>query len=140
MGEARPSIVVDTNVLFSALLRERSRFSEVLLHSEHAFYVCESVLVELFRHKERILRLSRLEDGDLARIYYILLRRVHLFKEDLISTGHWRAAHALCQGIDETDTPHVALALELDGLLWSGDKALREGLAARGFTRFFLPE
>lgn len=137
-ADAKP-VVVDTNIIFSALLRSESRFAETLLRAEHRFYVCESVLVELFKHKEKILRLSRLTDEDLARLYHVLLRNLHLFKEDFIAPEHWRSAHLLCLDIDDADTPHVALALELDAPLWTGDKRLRQGLEARGFTRFFSP-
>lgn len=31
---------------------------------------------------------------------------------------------------------HMALTLELDGLLWTGDKRLRAGLQAKGLGRF----
>jgi len=110
-------VVVDTNVLFSALLKGESHFAEVLLRSEHPFYVCESVLAELFKHKEKILRLSRLEEDDLVRFYHVLLRRLHIHKEDLIAPEHWRTARELCRGVDESDTPHVALTLELQGRL-----------------------
>lgn len=134
-----PPIVVDTNILFSALLRKPSRFSEVILQSEHRFYVCESVLIEMFRHKERILRLSHLEEDELVQLYQILLRRLHVYKEDLIAPEHWRRAHKLCRSIDETDTPHVALALELNASLWTGDKALRDRLPEQGFDNFFSP-
>jgi predicted nucleic acid-binding protein len=133
-------VIVDTNVIFSALLGGGGRFAEALLQSGHAFHVGESVLVELFRHKEKILRLSRLEDEDLARFYHVLLRRLTLFKEDLIAPAHWHAARELCSGVDESDTPHIALTLELDGLLRTGDKRLREGLVSKGFDRFFTPE
>jgi hypothetical protein len=34
----------------------------------------------------------------------------------------------------------MALTLALDGRLWTGDRKLRKGLTARGFTRFFDPE
>ncbi|HEX2092336.1 MAG TPA: PIN domain-containing protein [Longimicrobiaceae bacterium] len=132
-------MAVDTNVIFSALLKGEGRFAEVLLRSEHAFYVCESVLVELFKHKEKILRLSRLEEDDLVRFYHVLLRRLHIHREELIAPGHWRSARDLCREVDESDIPHVALTLELGGLLWTGDRHLREGLAARGFDRFFSP-
>jgi predicted nucleic acid-binding protein len=49
-------VAVDTNILFSALLKKENRFAEVLLRAEHPFYICETVLVELLRHKEKILR------------------------------------------------------------------------------------
>jgi predicted nucleic acid-binding protein len=139
MMEAPAAVVVDTDVVFSALLREQTRFGELLMRPEPRLYVCESVLVELFRHKEKIVRLTRLREDDLARFYHVLLRHLNLYKEDLVAPEHWRAARDLCRGVDETDTPHVALALQLNALLWTGDKRLREGLAARGFDRFFSP-
>jgi predicted nucleic acid-binding protein len=139
MHPLRP-VVVDTNILFSSLLRSRTRFAEVLLQSGHPFYVCETVLVELFKRKEKILGFSRLGEDDLARLYHILLRRVNLFKEDLIAPEHWAAAVDLCQDLDPTDTPHVALTLALDGLLWTGDQRLRNGLTSKGFDRFFPAE
>ncbi len=139
MSEDKP-IVVDTNILFSALLNSQSGFVEVLLKSGHQFYICEQVFVELFKRKEKIVRLSRLSEDDIARLYHTLIRRISLYKEDLISPEHRARASALCQDIDEADTPHVALTLELDGRLWTGDKKLRDGLKEKGFDLFFTPE
>ena len=48
MRETRPPVVVDTNILFSALLREPSRFVNLIFQSEYDFYICEYVIVELF--------------------------------------------------------------------------------------------
>ncbi len=62
MSRDVPPIVVDTNILFSALLRRGTPFAEVLLQSGYSFCVCESVLVELFRRKERILRATQLSE------------------------------------------------------------------------------
>ena len=130
-------VVVDTNILFSALLGKSGRFTGVLFASGHRFFVGELVFLELFKHKEKIVRLSALPEDDLIELFYRLLRVVELFKEDLIAPEHRRAAYALCHDIDETDTPHVALTLELGGLLWTGDKALKNGLLEKGFSRFF---
>ena len=72
-------------------------------------------------------------------MYYLLLRKVTIFKEDLISLANRRVAQTLCQGIDENDIPHVALTLELSGLLWTGDQKLKSGLQAKDFNQFFTP-
>jgi predicted nucleic acid-binding protein len=69
----------------------------------------------------------------------VLLRRINLYKEDLIAQENRAAAYELCREVDETDTLHVALALELNGVLWTGDKELKDGLRGRGFDRFFEP-
>ena len=42
----------------------------------------------------------------------------------------------MCKEIDLKDISFVALALELDALLWTGDKKLKEGLENRHFINF----
>lgn len=139
MADERQHIVVDTSIVFSALLNDRSRFTDILLRSDHKLYVCEFMIVELFKHKDKLVYTSRLSEDDILRLLYILLRRVNVFKEDLISVEIRRAAYALCVDVDEKDTPHVALTLELNGLLWTGDEKLKTGLRGKGFDRFFEP-
>lgn len=133
------TVVVDTNILFSAILVPRGRLLEILWGSSARFYICESVLVELFRRKEKLVQASRLTAEEVVLAYGQVLTRVELFKEGLIPAPAWDRAFELCSGVDETDTPHVALTLALDGVLWTGDKRLREGLIAKGFDRFFTP-
>lgn len=139
MPKTKSIVVVDTNILFSALLRTGSSMADVLIKCEEHFFICELVLVELFKRKEKIVRLSQLSEEDIVRFYYTLIRRVDIFKEQLISKEKWTKAYDLCKGIDETDTPHVALTLELNGQLWTGDKNLKDGLKRKGFDRFFEP-
>lgn len=133
--------MVDTNILFSALISgEKSAFAELLLRSEHEFFACETMLVEIFKHKERILKFAKISDDDLARFYHSLLNRINLHKETLIALEHRLIAYDLCHDVDETDTPHVALTLELEAVLWTGDKRLKEGLERKGFKDFFMPD
>jgi predicted nucleic acid-binding protein len=132
-------VVVDTNILLSALLRSRSRIAEILFKPDREFYICEFAIAELFRHKERILKSSHLDEHELVEGFHKLIRKVILYKEDFIPLAHVRAADALCSGVDPDDMPHVALTLALDGLLWTGDRRLRRGLEERGFNRFFDP-
>lgn len=138
MPEPRP-VIIDTNILFSALLRSESRFTRVILDSDRTFFICESTIVELFRHKDRIVRLSKLSEAEVVRLFYTLLRHVTVSKEELIASEVRHDAYELCVDIDEADTPHVALAMHLDALLWTGDKALKEGLQRKGFDQFFDP-
>ena len=133
------TIVVDTNILFSALLKESSLFARLILAGDEQFVVNELVLTELFRHKEKIARLSQLHEDDVVLLYYKLIRSLELYKEELLSPRSRSKAYQLCKGIDETDAPHVAIALELDGWLWTGDKRLKRGLRERGFDRLYVP-
>ena len=137
MKDSKTPIIVDTNILFSALLANRSRFAEILLMTENNFFVCELVLVELFKHKEKIIKISGLSEDEVIQFYQIYLKKIHLYKEELISLEHRQQAYQLCQDIDKKDSAHVALTLELNGLLWTGDKVLKEGLLKKGFSQFF---
>lgn len=68
----------------------------------------------------------------------LFLRRINLYKEDLIASANRSLAYSLCHDIDPKDSLQVALALEINGLLWTGDKKLRTGLMCKGFTHFMI--
>jgi predicted nucleic acid-binding protein len=46
-----------------------------------------------------------------------------------------KQAYNLCRGLDEKDTIYIALAIELNGLLWTGDKKLINGLDKKDFNQ-----
>ena len=133
-------IVVDTNILFSALLRPDSPFTRHIVQGEKTFFVCESAIVSLFKYKERTVELSRLSEGEVVCQFYLLLRHVTVSKEEFIDRQARKEALRLCRGVDLDDAPHVGLTLSLSGLLWTGDKALKRGLREQGFDRFYEPK
>lgn len=132
-----PAIIIDTNILFSALLHGDSRFARAILESGGSFFICESILIELFKHKERISRLSKLDEDDLLRLLYLLLRQVTVFREEMIDPELRQEAVSLCRDIDPADASAVALTLHLRGLLWTGDLKLKNALRTRGFAAFY---
>jgi predicted nucleic acid-binding protein len=137
MSNTTPAIIVDTNILFSALLKTQTSFADIVLKTENNFFVCELVLVELFKHKEKIIKLSRLSEDEVIQLYQIYLKKLHLYKEELISFENRQRAYNLCHDIDKHDSAHVALTLELNGLLLTSDKILKTGLLSKGFNQFF---
>ncbi len=138
MNESK--LVVDTNVFFSLLLRRdttaRRRF---LTDSAHTLSCPRFVVVELFKHKQRIAAATELNEGDLLECLHELLARIEFVEEGSIPIGTWMEARRLCRDVDLKDMPFVAMTLHLDGRLWTGDEALKSGLRAKGFDRFFEP-
>jgi predicted nucleic acid-binding protein len=131
-------IVVDSSILFSALLQRRSRWREAILTDSGRAYFCPRfVMVEMFKHKERIAAASALPEEELLECLNALLARIHFLEEGIIPIGTWVEGRRLCAGVDAKDTPFVTLALHLDGLLWTHDGELEAGLRAKGFARFF---
>ncbi|MBP7534856.1 MAG: hypothetical protein KA783_10450 [Chitinophagales bacterium] len=54
-----------------------------------------------------------------------------------MSVKNRQKAYDLCKDIDEKDLAFVALALELNALLWTGDQKLRKGLESKNFGYFY---
>ena len=65
------------------------------------------------------------------------MKHINLYNESLINDENYKLAYELCHDIDKKDTPFVALTLELDGLLWTGDEELRKNLLNKNFDRFY---
>jgi hypothetical protein len=99
---------------------------------------------ERIKHKEKIVRLSRLGDEDVVHLFYELLRELELYKEELVAPANRAKAAELCQDVDLTDAPRVSIALETGGpsgqATWGKpNQKLKQGLRAKGFARFFEP-
>ena len=76
------SIVVDTNILFSLLVRgETALRKRFLTEGAITFHCPRFVFVELFQHKERIAQATELSEDGLLECLYELLARVHFVQE-----------------------------------------------------------
>ena len=140
MAPEDPPVVVDTNILFSALLSAESPFREVLFTSPRRFVICETTIVDLFRLKDKLRALRpNISEEVLSQMLHAILRRVELVRESSLPKESWDAAVTLCTGVDLDDTPQVALTLAVDGVLWTGDGRLKRALQKQGFTQFFKP-
>lgn len=135
--ERRMKIIVDTNIIISYLLSADNVFRKILARRQHEYYSCNFSVLEIFTHKEKILKFSRMSESDILESLHQLLREIHLVNEQVIADNNLLKAYELCEQIDKKDIPFVALALELDALLWTGDKKLKQGLQQKGFNRFF---
>ena len=134
-------VIVDTNIMFSILLKDKSKERDVLFLSEDLeFFSCRFAIVELFKHKEKISKFSKLTEDEILTSLYKLLKIINFYNEDLISREVLKKAYELCSGIDEKDTLFVALTLEINGYLWTGDKKLKEELISKGFYKFWPSE
>lgn len=130
-------IVVDTNIVFKALRLKNSFIREVLNQEKFHFYAPKFLLVEIFKHKEKILKNNTQQEEEFYEYLNLLLQKITFVNEDIISIGNYMEAYRLCKEIDEKDTPFVALALELECDLWTFDQPIKLGLKSKGFDSFF---
>lgn len=133
-------IIVDTNIVFKALRLKYSTIRSFLNKEEYSFYAPKFLLVEIFKHKEKILKNNLQLEDEFYEYLNILLNRISFVNEDFISIGNYMEAYRLCKDIDEKDVPFVALAIELEAELWTYDNPIKEGLIRKGFFQFFNPD
>ena len=130
-------VIVDTNILFSSLRAKNSKLRQVLERQDCIFFTPNFLMVEIFKHKERILHKSKVSETEVYEILYKMLHKIKFINEESIMLGNFVEAYRLCGDIDEKDTPFVALTLELEGELWTMDEILKTGLRKKGFDSFF---
>ena len=130
-------VVIDTNVVFSALMRDDSLILKVLLESSNIFFAPNFVFVELYKHKEKLTKLSKLSENDILNYLQMLVEHITFVGNETVCSENKAYAYTLCVEVDPKDTPFVALAIELNALLWTGDKRLKKHLLQKGFDNFF---
>ena len=55
-------VIVDSNIVFSALLKSPNRFCDTICLSGDEFYTPKFMFVEIFKYKERIVRQSKMTE------------------------------------------------------------------------------
>lgn len=102
------------------------------IQDEFTFFAPDLLKEELKRYASKIAAYTKLDSKALSDIEELVLSTIKFFPEESISAAAWQQAFALSKDIDEDDTPFLALAIELNAKLWTGDKILSNGLSKKG--------
>lgn len=132
------SAVVDTNLVFSALLPRASKIRDVLLDDKFTFYAPNFLISEIYRHKEKLISFSKLEESEFYLFFNGIMEKIQFIPIDFISTESREVAYNLCKDVDMKDIPFISLAIELNIPIWSGDRKLKKGLSEKGFNHYFI--
>jgi len=133
-------IIVDTNIIFSALLSKENDSKYFLTSTNHEIFSCNFLFVEIFKHRDKIQELSKLSERDLLLQMDKVLSRINFVNNDAIPTNFYYTAFNLCKNIDENDTPFIALTLFLNGYFMTGDKVIYNGLQDKDIKLISLKE
>jgi predicted nucleic acid-binding protein len=112
-------IVLDTNVLISALIRD-SITRKIIIESSFDFYFPEISFFEILKHKHYILKKSGYDDKMFDTILgtlfeYIKLVPLGIFESELSK------AYEVMKDIDIDDSVFLATAVVLNASIWSDD-------------------
>ena len=113
-------LVIDSNILFAALLKE-SGTSEILF--KHRLYAPEFIFEEFRKYKDYLKEKTKRDEVNFNELFDLFERNVMLIPKEEIEPFIEKA-----EGIspDAKDVPYLALALKLRCGLWSNDGDLKE--------------
>lgn len=80
-------IVIDTNIIFSALLKTNTTLGQIIFNSDgiFEFYSPQYMRIEIRRYWNKLLKISKLTDQQLDESFYTLLTKITLINEEIIS-------------------------------------------------------
>ncbi len=131
-------IIIDSNIVFSSLRTKDSKLLSLLeSNTNHTFYTPNFLIVEIFKHRERLRKRSKLTEEEFLELLSGIVQRLRFYNENMISTECLIHSWRLVKDVDPKDHLFVALALELEAKLWTRDEQLKAGLLKKGFDNFF---
>jgi len=128
-------IVVDSNIVFSAILNSQSQIGQLIIDGStfFEFYSIGLLKEEIFNHKSKIIQLTKFSEEHFAEVYHLILSKISFVDDILLNNNDLIVALELVSDIDENDTLFVALNNFLDAKLWTGDRKLTLGLARKNY-------
>jgi len=129
-------VVVDTNIVFSAILNSNGKIGDLLLNSKNLvrFYSVEYLRLEIRNHYDKLTVISNQTTDKIFETEYYVTKEIEFISEEQISENNWKSAYNLVKRVDLDDIAFVALSKHLRCKLWTGDKILIKGLSKNGFT------
>ena len=112
-------LVLDSNIIFSALIK-KSKTRDIILSDFFELYAPEYIFNEIIKHKELLLRKSKLDQGDFDALLLLLQKHIHLVAKEKYDKK-MAIAQDILGNIDITDSPFLALALAFNCSIWSND-------------------
>jgi predicted nucleic acid-binding protein len=112
-------LIIDANILFSALLKD-SVTSDLLF--KHKLYAPEFIIDEFKKYKKELMKKTKRSDKEFTIFFEIIERNITLIPKEALQL-YIKKAEKISP--DPKDVLYFALALKLKCALWSQDKALK---------------
>ena len=113
-------LVIDSNILFAALLKE-SGTSDILF--KHTLYAPEFIFEEFRKYKDYLKGKTKRTKENFNKLFDLFEQNVLLIPKEEIEPFMEKARKI---SPDEKDIIYLALALKLRCSLWSNDRSLKE--------------
>lgn len=116
-------LIVDANVLFSALIKD-GLTAELLISDKLQLFAPEFLFTEFAKYKELILRKTHRNEEEFNNFLEILKEQIYIVPKKEIMPFMDEADKI---SPDPKDTIYLGLAIALKSNIWSNDKKLKQG-------------
>jgi predicted nucleic acid-binding protein len=126
-------IIVDTNIVFSGILNSNGKIGELLIKSKDYFdfFSVDQLKGELTEHKEKIKKIGKYSEEEYIEARELAISKIRFIRDSLIPKENLIKAAELLVDIDIDDSIFLALALNFNAKLWTGDRELINGLKVK---------
>ena len=126
-------IILDSNILFSALIRD-SLTRRLILQYKDFFLFPSLIFDEMAKHRGLLLKKSGLNHEEFIQLLNLLLCKVIVVPKKVLEV-HKREAWKIVKNIDPDDVLLIACALAYSSsVIWSEDKKLKQQSKVRVFS------
>ena len=135
-------VIVDSNIVFSAILNTQSLIGDLLLNSQglFKFRTCHFLTSEINEHWSKIKKVSKLSDDELQETRRIVYKNIDFIDERQIPKKFRLRGYELTKDVDVKDFVFVSLNEYNRSVLWTGDKKLINGLRKKGYQNIIATE
>jgi predicted nucleic acid-binding protein len=98
-------VIVDANMVFSAILNTNGKVGELLINSHKLidFMAPEFLRTEIRKYHKRLTEISKLSLEAVIEAEYLVCKDIKFISEEQVSLENWEAAYDLVKDIDEKD-------------------------------------
>ena len=131
-------VVVDTNIVFSAILNPKSNIGQILLNKDNKiqFYSVKYLLIEINNHKLKLSKLAKIDFNLIDNYIKVFTSKITFIDENVIPEQIVIESFELVKEIDPNDSLFIALTKFKDAKIWSGDKKLINGLLSKNYNYY----
>jgi len=127
-------LVVDTNVLISALIKP-AKSRELICSYKLKLYAPEDIISETLKHKQEIIDKAGINESEFSKLIKILLSNLNIVPEIEFKNFKNQALELVTH---PEDAPFIALCLAKNIPIWSEDKDLKKQKIVKVFSTLEL--
>lgn len=131
-------LIIDANIVFSAILNSNGKIGDILINGgkQFEFIAPEFLRHEIKSHYEKLIKISGLTIEEIQEAEFYIYKSINFISEEQINVCCWISSEKLVAEIDPNDILYIAYSKYFKCKIWSGDKALINGLKKKNFKKF----